>query len=570
MFLLVGLAAMAQIPKEEILLDTGVFPKENVKLSVNSKVLLAGELLQYKAYNLTASNKMSNLSKILYVSLRNATDSVVFNHKLQVNHGTAHGDFFIPSNLKTGIYKLIGYTNFSKNSSSDAFAQVDLYIVNTFVKSELMPSSKETVVMTSSTEEDLQNLKTRQDLNSLTIKLNKKTFGLREKVTLTIENPEPSINGNYVLSVRKINPVKISGDVAKATKVTASEVFYIPELRGELISGVVVSKLNNTPAANKEVALTIPGKDYIFKIATTNAQGRFYFAIDEPYNAETSILQLYGDEAMRNTYKMVLDSKDFKITGKPQRTLKLEPQLEPWLEERSVQLQVENAYYNTKKDSILSHKAKPAFYDNLGTVFLLDDYTRFSTVRETFVEVITLAAIRGSGDDAKFVVNNAYDPNRLAKFNRIDPLVLLDGVLIQDNAELLNYNARNIESVRVVTEPYRYGAKIYSGIIAIESKSGDYSPAATTHEYITEINLPPVVGEKRYYRPDYGAGTQLSRIPDYRVQLLWQPEINISSKDFTTAFYTSDVSGVFEILIEGFTEQGVYFSDKHHFSVTEN
>jgi hypothetical protein len=566
LFLFVGLAAMAQIPKDEVLLDSSVFPKETVKLSVNSNVLLAGELLQYKGFSLNASNKKCALSKILYVSLRNANDSMVFNHKLKVENGTANGDFFIPSNLRTGVYKLIGYTNFSKNNLHDAFSQADIYIVNTFVKSEVVDAAKATVEITASTKKDVEFSANDVDSKSLKIKLNKQSFGLREKVVLNIENTENNGNGSYVLSVRKINPVEISGEVVKASKVNSSEIFYVPELRGELISGVVVSKLDNTPAANKEVALTIPGEDYVFKIAKTNAQGRFFFSVNETYNSEKSIVQLYGDEAVRSAYKLVLDPKDFKL-NEDEYNLKLDTQLKAWLLERSVQLQVDNAYYDTKRDSVLTNKTNPAFYDNLGTVFILDDYTRFPTVRETFIEVVTLAAVRGTGSDTRFLVYNAYDPNRIAKFNSIDPLVLMDGMLIQDNTELLNYNARDIESVRVVTQPYRFGPKIFSGIIAVETKKGDFIPTLT-NDFIAEINLPPAIKQKKYYRPDYSYKTQLSRIPDYRVQLLWQPEINLTGEGFTTSFYTSDVSGSFEIALEGYTQNGTYIISKSHFTVS--
>ncbi|MCG2418953.1 hypothetical protein K8089_07950 [Aequorivita sp. F47161] len=568
LFLFVGLTVMAQIPKDEVLLDSSVFPKENVKLVVNSNVLLAGELLQYKGFILNASKKKSALSKILYVSLRNANDSVVFNHKLKVENATVNGDFFVPSNLKTGIYKLIGYTNFSKNNINDAFTQVNIFIINTFVKSEVAPAAKETVEIAASPEKVGDVLTNKANTKSLKIKLNKQSFGLREKVTLNIENTDNNDNGSYVLSVRKVNPVEIIGEIAKASKSKSSAMFYVPELRGELISGLVVSKQDNIPAANKEVALTIPGEDYIFKIAKTNAQGRFFFSVDETYNAEESILQLYGNEAYRSAYNLVLDSKDFKL-NEEEYNLKLDKQLKDWLLERSVQLQVENAYYDTKRDSILTKKTNTAFYDNLGTVFLLDDYTRFPTVRETFIEVVTLAAVRGTGSDTRFLVYNAYDPNRIAKFNSIDPLVLMDGMLVQDYSELLNYNARNIESVRVVTEPYRYGPKIYSGIIAVETKEKDFVPRHT-NDYVAEINLPPAVKNKKYYRPDYSDKVQLSRIPDYRVQLLWQPEINLSKEGFTTSFYTSDVSGVYEILITGFSKNGLHILNKYYFKVSKN
>src|SRR5690606_28217775 len=120
----------------------------------------------------------------------------------------------------------------------------------------------------------------------------KKSYDNREKVTLNIKNSLGAVYGNFVLSVRKVNPVEIAEKVIKSKESISSDKFYIPELRGELISGVVLSKSDNKPIANKVVSLTIPGKDYVFKLANTNTDGRFFFSLPEGYSAEESIVQL--------------------------------------------------------------------------------------------------------------------------------------------------------------------------------------------------------------------------------------------------------------------------------------
>ena len=567
-FVFLGFFATAQIPKDNVTVDVSIFPKETVALSINSEVLLAGELLQYKAYILNTSNRKSLLSKVVYVSLRNQKDSLVFNHKIKVEKGVANGDFFLPSNLQTGVYKLIGYTNFSRNNIQDAFAEKSIYIINTFKKNELVNTTKDTIFIDASTESAVENSGSDGSSEVFETILNKETFGFREKVDLKLKSNSNTVNGNYRLSVRKVNPVEISGEVIKAKTAISSENFYLPELRGELMSGVVLSKLGDVPSANREVALTIPGKDFIYKIAKTNSEGRFFFSVAEGYDSEKSIVQLYGDEATRRDFKIVMDEKDFHLSQGEPYFLKLDKQLKDWLEERSVQLQVENAYFDVKKDSILKNKINSIFYDNLGTVFLLDDYTRFPTVRETFIEVITLAAIRGTGDNAKFIVNNEYDPNRIAKFNDIDPLVLVDGIVIQNNEELINYNARDIESIRVVNEPYRCGPKIFSGIIAVETKNGNFVQNLS-HDYLNEMELPPLIKQKKYYRPDYSNKEVQARIPDYRIQLFWEPNVQFSGGSYSTTFYTSDVSGTYEISIEGFSEEGKYYLVKSYFQIMD-
>jgi len=568
LFILFGFVAKAQIPKHNLSTDIHVFPKEKVTLSINSNVLLAGELLQYKAFNLDVANKESQLSKVLYVSLRNEMDSVVFSHKLKVENGTANGDFFIPSTLKTGVYNLISYTNFSRNNLQDAYFQKNIYIINTFLKPIDIKKTADTVNVIFAQKSITEFSEEKSNVKTINITSDKQSYGFREKVNLKLENVLGKIEGNYALSVRKVNPIEISGNVSKEIKDIPSGIFYVPELRGELISGIVLSNGDGRPIANKDVSLTIPGKDFVFKIAKTDANGRFFFSVTEGYDEEKSIIQLNDSEKDSNNYSLVLDKKNFELAESDSKVLKLDPNLKDWLQGRSMQVQIENAYFDIKKDSILSNKLNPAFYDNLGTVFLLDDFTRFPSVKETFVEVVTLASVRGTGENIRFSVNNAYNPNGVAKFNDIPPLVLMDGMQVQNNEDLINYNSREIKSIRVINQPYRYGPKIYSGIISVETKKGDFAP--TVSSYVKELDLPPAIKKKVQFRTDYNDKDILSRIPDFRVQLLWQPNVVFEEEGYSTSFFTSDVAGDFEITIEGYTDSGQFISAKSYFEVVEN
>ncbi|WP_073216324.1 hypothetical protein [Aequorivita viscosa] len=566
-FLLIGIGAFAQIPKNEIDVNINVFPKEKPALSINSNALLAGEALLYKIAILNEANKESELSKIAYVSLRNQSDSVVFNHKLKLKNGSGYGDFFLPADLKTGVYNLIGYTNFSRNNTAEAIDEKTIYVVNTFMENRGVSKSADTVRVNAIDTKGVSSFTHGSNEQSIRIKTDKQSYGYREKVKLSLESPIKN-KGNYVLSVRQVNPIEISNKVSMHSQQNSFKTFYLPELRGEVVTGVVLSKKNSTPVVNKEVSFTIPGKEFVFKLAKTDKYGRFFFSVLEDYNAEKSIIQIIGEKGDTENYELVLDDKNLILRNSKPSILKIDPNLKEWLQERSVQLQVENAYFEKKRDSVHPRKLHPTFFNDMGVLYRLDDFTRFSTVRETFVEIITLAAIRGSGVNTRFLVYNEYDPNKLGKFNDIPPLVLLDGMMIQDNEELLNYNARDIKSIRVVSKPYRYGPKLFSGIISIETIKGDF--VLSEKNLIEKIALQPAVEEKQYFKPDYKEGSKLSRIPDYRVQLLWNPQVDLTSSEYTTAFYTSDVSGIFEILLEGYTNKGQFISTKSYFTVTEN
>ncbi len=561
------LSTQAQLPSSEVSADFSVFPKEKIALSINSNLLLAGELLLYKTYNLTETNKLSPLSKVMYVSLRNEKDSIVFSHKLRLENGTAYGDFFIPATLKTGIYRLIAYTNFSRNNEEEAYSQEILYVINPYVKTSV-PANKENLsenVTIASKNILVENMKSQNDLESISLKTDRQIYSTREKVTVTIENPNADAeNGNYTISVRRIEPIKIldSTKLSQPNPVSEKQKFFLPEMRGEIISGKLISENADALVGNKIISLTIPGPGYIFKLAKTDNKGRFFIPIDENYDTSNAILEV--NEANATGYKIELDNKQLPL-GKTNSNavLNLNPNIKDWLQERSVQLQIENGYYNAKRDSVIPHYPSARFFDDLGTVYRLDEFTRFPSVRETFIEIVTSAGVRKEGEGYKFIVFNEYDPDASGKFNSIDPLVLMDGMLIQDNEEVLNYNSKEIESIRVISKPYRYGPKIYSGIITIETKKGGF---VAREGAVNQLEVKSPINRKEYYTPNYSQ-QKLERIPDYRVQLLWQPDLNLAKKNQELSFYTSDVEGYYEIKFEGVTNEGNFITVKKYIEV---
>ena len=58
---------------------------------------------------------------------------------------------------------------------------------------------------------------------------------------------------------------------------------------------------------------------------------------------------------------------------------------------------------------------------------------------------------------------------------------------------------------------------------------------------------------KGYFNQDYSENFKSSdRIPDLREQLFWQPTFEFKKKTMNLHFFTSDVKGDFEIILQGF------------------
>lgn len=532
------------------------FSGEAIFVHTNIKTYLTGEMLYCKLYCLNSDKKTSQISKIAYIELIDSNRKSLLKKKLNLENGLAFGDFFIPTTFKSGNYKLIAYTQWMLNGSRTHFFATDLAIINPFeTPGENVSINKSTTLL------PIVNSQTAVQ-KIAAIETDKKTYHNREKVTLRIKNAG-TVKGNYSLSVAKNigvasmqNPENENFDVQKQS-FSNNE---LPELRGELLSGTLISKNGTLDISNKFVALSIPGRAFAFKISKTNPEGKFTFILDKEPLSAAAVIQVLDEH--RDDYSIVLDEiKTPELSQLQFQTLVLSPDWQNGIEQKSVANQIQNAYYSTKKDSLLNNENPPAFFHPNEKRYVLDDYTRFPTFRETVTEVLLELYTKKSGGKSSLHVRNPNVENEIYG----QSLVLLDGLLIQDTNELYDYNPENVYAVDIISQPYLYGPKTFNGVVNIVTKNFDYETKAKGL-FFQKLNLDRPEIKKQYYNPDYSSATALGRIPDYRYQLLWKPEITLENEQ-TISFYTSDVVGKYEIELQGFTENGQAVTLKNEIDV---
>lgn len=99
-----------------------VVPQEKVYLHLDNTGYFEQDNLWFKAYlTRTDTGKPSNLSKVLYVELLNASGDVIKTTKWPVDdHGQAYGDVKLDTLLGSGFYELRAYTRYMTNWGSNA------------------------------------------------------------------------------------------------------------------------------------------------------------------------------------------------------------------------------------------------------------------------------------------------------------------------------------------------------------------------------------------------------------------------------------------------------------------
>lgn len=545
-------------------------PQEDVFVHVNTTFLFPGEYLLYKIYTLNREeNKWSDISKIAYVELIGENGEQVFKHKVKLEEGIGQADFFIPTNTPSGNYKLVAYTNWMKNVKGNYF-DTDITIINPYQSQQtnlIASAENEPATLGNRVGSDQQ---TKNNAGLLSLELNKNKFENRDRVLLKI-HPEENLEGNFSVSVRKLtSPYGMEQKSAVSFMQTSEKgnsqfqqgSFYLPELRGQLITGKISALEDGILPAGQKIALSIPENSFPL-IGRTNGNGEFFFNLDKDIRGKQATLEVLGEN--KGKFKIEL----FNSSGIDDSSLKfgkfhLTPEMEEMILQRSIHNQIENAFFRVKPDTLKTVELEESFLKNNMITYNLDDYTRFKTIPETFVEIINSAWVRRDTRGNKvFEVRGLLNNIAMGKL----PMIIIDGLLIQDHADLFYLDAFKVQSISIVREKVFVGPEIYQGVILVETIDQDFYETYSK-EFVNKIELKQPKSEKRYFQQKYQTDSTNSRIPDFRYQLYWQPNLDLTSEeDKNIEFFTSDVNGDFQIILEGFTKEGQPVSLRKNFSV---
>ncbi len=537
------------------------WPSENIYLHINTNNAFAGETLFYKVYVSTEDNSLSKYSKVAYVNLISPKKAVVVKQKVMLHDGQGNADFFIPTNLPTGNYKLIAYTKLGLRQSSNNMFSTDISIINPYIplNADLVSVVEKPIINNISSKPVIET--------NINMELSKAVYSNREKIEVNLLLKDKSDYGHYSISVKKIDSFQFQkpttilrhNDYQETIKVNNPSSF-LPEIRGDLISGSISSSAENVPLDNQGIALLIPEKDFILKLGRTDKDGRFFFNIDKSYASKTAVLQVINE--LNGSYRFQVDKEPrLDLSTLSIEKLEIYKDLQKQIIEKSISNQIENNYSSVKRNFPKSIN-QPAFFGNRGENYNLDDYTRFPSLNETFIEIVKGVAFKKNEDSYEILVR-ASDYNFQSPFKA---LVLVDGLMVQDHSVLYDFNAKDVQHISVIKDKYFFGGNIFQGVLSIQTKTKN------NQNLMTQLNLEsfdlfsPEI-EKNYHNVMYDGTKELEHIPDFRSQLFWEPNLKLSSPNTPISFFSSDETGFFEIVVEGISEEGERFRATSIFEV---
>jgi hypothetical protein len=554
-FVLHAFSGWSQSTTDSTVVPSAEFHREIINLHLNTTFFLAGETLLFKVHCLNAddSAKQSSLSSVAYIELVGEDGRPAAQLKVVLKNGVGSGDFFFGEKFASGNYTLMAYTKWMRNFSQADFFRCNVTVLNPEIRSYTFGKSEG------------KELSEREASSSATagvvINFDKKGYDKRSKVSLeVVANKSAALN--LSINVRVFDPeLKVirNCDPGNTQSSRSKQISFLPDLRGELISGRITDK-NGDAVASRLVTLSSPSTEFAFLISTTDKHGKYYFNATR-LKADHFLLGMY-QEGQENYFIINDDSflDDYSDFTPPK--LSIDTGISDLIRRRHLSTQVENAFYSMKKDSVLKATTPRRFYATPDKIYHLDEYTRFTTMEDVFREIIPEVVVKKRDKDFSLTLKNL---NTGFKFNN-PPLILVDGIPVSNANIIMTHDPLVIKDISLMARHYFYGGLEADGIMSIETYAGDGKNIPV--EGMTPVKYIQPLSPKIYSSPDYERSIPLKRIPDFRTQLYWDPFVNIlPGESRSVSFFTGDLAGTYFVEIFGKTSSGECIYWKESFMV---
>ena len=514
---------------------------ERVYVSTDRDVYVAGDEVFLSAFCLDmGTGRLSGYSSVAYIEVI-SPEGPVQTAKIALSDGRGGGFFRLDNTIPTGQYKMVAYTAQCFNEDGYDFeegARV-LSIINPFTSAR---SSAGVEVLS---DEDYAALVSPERPSAGSLR-----FGTDGLLTITNDSDKPvtlSVSVHHddgLVSPSVSDPVSFLAGATRGSSFTNRRTI---DFEGEVIRTRAIGSddvLENVSGAS--TYLSVPGRAYDFYVSRIDKDGLATFFTHNLYGDRDIVLEINSSVSPCHL-ELVSPFAEVKATGLP--VLPLSPGLAERITSRSIAMQVHQA---AKADSLYEIPPLPGdfLFAADSVVYILDDYTRFPLMEELFVEFIVGARVDRSGKDRKLVVS-LNDTFRPANPSNMPSLVLLDGVPVTDQNDILDYDPLLVERIVIYPHTVYVGGWPYSGVVSFTTYKRNL-PSFNFRENARIVEYQGVSYPVSVRQPDSEAG-----VPDLRRTLLWIPLLELAPGESKVLEYaTPAYDGRFEAVAEGFDAEG--------------
>jgi TonB-dependent SusC/RagA subfamily outer membrane receptor len=315
------------------------------------------------------------------------------------------------------------------------------------------------------------------------------------------------------------------------------------------ISGRLTKYVFDISAKYATIKLTFLNRYNDVYKTQADKKGRFSFDNLDYNDTLDVLLEFRSRYGKKNIMVLLQEDKDIGINFNPYTSFYTDSLLVKHKIEYKA-LPKEEDDPNVPKDFKLHTKADQVIY------FDKAYYSGYTSVMD---------ALRGKVPGLSIGQNGSMirGPNSFMLSN--EPLYIIDGVFTSFDA-VQSLNVNDVERVEILkgTSAAIYGSRASNGVIAVYTKRGYFYKRGEYHFKMLGYHTPRI-----FYSPKYNPLQNYNK-PDKRIAVYWNPNVQTdASGNAKIQFYTSDIGGVFEIIIEGMSENGKIGTKTIQYSVSE-
>lgn len=337
---------------------------------------------------------------------------------------------------------------------------------------------------------------------------------------------------------------------------------HIPEYRGHIVRASA-TRASDTTKGRVLTYLAVPGKQVRFRGARSNARGELLFDVGL-LTGQHKMLMLTSPDQSGNARLEVKNP----FSAEPAAGVspfRIPAGAEKKFLERSIAMQVQDIFYEETATQVTQPVSDTlAFYGKADETYYLDRYTRFPVMEEVMREYVPGVFVRKRKDGFHFIVIDATNGGVFSA----DPMILLDGVPLFDADRIMEVDPRKVKKLEVVKRRYHLGPLSMPGVVSYTTYQGDIAGVEMDPGSIS-LNYEALQQYREFSSPHYTNQQQFgSRMPDRRYLVYWAPQVTTGADGTCTLeFYTSDVTGTFQVSVQGLATSGDAGSTVQTFTV---
>jgi hypothetical protein len=336
---------------------------------------------------------------------------------------------------------------------------------------------------------------------------------------------------------------------------------YQKENEDNILSGKLLTKDQQAIHSSENLFLCIPGKVPTFQYAKTDNEGKFNFHIPADELVKDLVIMPEDNDA---GYKIIIESPfsdqypNFSLSADSSSE-----QIAPLISKMSVNHQVQTIFGIHSDGGPIVPKDTPyiseRFYGKPDIELILSDYVSLPVMSEVIFELLPGVSLKKKKSGYEFSITEHINDGLVVT----SPTLMIDGVIIKDASLIVSLDPETVEKIDVVKGKYEVGKYIFTGIINVITKAGDFM-SVPLPDYMMRLPYRVVEPVLSFVSPDYSTEERMgSRLPDYRNTLYWNPVVKPDKYGKASLeFWSSDNKSDYVINIQGITQEGKVISLK--------